>query len=120
MSVADGRGEDDQAEEDDEQWKALVKGKGKKSKGKGKDKKGKESYDSKGKKGEGKGKLKKGVAVAEEPSCRDSEPTTAEEWALKQENYFGHMDKLPLGWIRIKSKNSGKIYHYNQKTGESR
>eukprot|EP00929_Paragymnodinium_shiwhaense_P100749 TRINITY_DN632_c4_g1_i1.p1 TRINITY_DN632_c4_g1~~TRINITY_DN632_c4_g1_i1.p1 ORF type:complete len:585 (+),score=144.82 TRINITY_DN632_c4_g1_i1:135-1889(+) len=46
-------------------------------------------------------------------------PTTMEEWKAAQSRLFGHLPKLPEGWIRMKSKSKGLLYFYNWQTGES-
>jgi len=47
-------------------------------------------------------------------------PKSVKEWVANQDKLFGHLEKLPQDWIRIKSTSSGKVYFYNTRIGESR
>lgn len=38
------------------------------------------------------------------------------EWKAEQFHLFGHLPKLPMDWIRIKSRSSGEVYFWNTKT----
>eukprot|EP00405_Crypthecodinium_cohnii_P023400 CAMPEP_0206465586 /NCGR_PEP_ID=MMETSP0324_2-20121206/27928_1 /ASSEMBLY_ACC=CAM_ASM_000836 /TAXON_ID=2866 /ORGANISM="Crypthecodinium cohnii, Strain Seligo" /LENGTH=404 /DNA_ID=CAMNT_0053938493 /DNA_START=107 /DNA_END=1321 /DNA_ORIENTATION=- len=48
------------------------------------------------------------------------DPTSVTEWVQAQDRLFGHMDKLPAGWIRLRSRKSQEIYYYSLKSGESK
>lgn len=46
-------------------------------------------------------------------------PSTREGWMEAQGILFPHKDPLPRPWIRIISKSTNRIYHYNTQTGQS-
>lgn len=55
--------------------------------------------------------------ISEEPM--EGEPETLAGWKVSQDRLFGHLKTLPAGWIRIRSKSTGKLYFYNTFSGES-
>lgn len=52
-------------------------------------------------------------------SSSEGDPKTTDGWIAAQERLFGDQPKLKPGWIRIRSKSTGKLYFYNTNTGES-
>merc|ERR1711957_349614 len=57
--------------------------------------------------------------VGENPNSGAIAPgRTASEWAADQAQ-FAHLPPLPVGWLRVVSRSTGKLYYCYPETGET-